>query len=90
LWPSAAMAQSGLELPLPTHFEELALAIREEDVAKAILCSADPELHADKVREYFRAGYDRVFVHQVGADQEGFFRFYEREVFPRLSLDHPG
>jgi hypothetical protein len=23
-------------------------------------------------------------VHQVGPDQEGFFRFYEREVLPRL------
>ncbi|MCA1691669.1 MAG: TIGR03557 family F420-dependent LLM class oxidoreductase [Actinobacteria bacterium] len=28
------------------------------------------------------AGYDHVYVHQVGPDQEGFFRFYEREVMP--------
>jgi len=89
LWPSAAVVQSSLELPLPAHFEELALAVGEEDVAKAILCSPDPELHADKIGEYFRAGYDQVFVHQVGADQEGFSRFYQREVFPRLSLRHP-
>lgn len=88
LWPSATLAQSGLELPLPAHFEELARTISEEDVAKAILCSPDPELHADKIREYFQAGYDHVFVHQVGPDQEGFFRFFKRQVLPMLGLPH--
>ena len=30
------------------------------------------------------AGYDHVCVHQVGPDQAGFLRFYEREVLPKL------
>jgi len=30
------------------------------------------------------AGFTQVYVHQIGPDQEGFFRFYEREVLPRL------
>jgi coenzyme F420-dependent glucose-6-phosphate dehydrogenase len=28
------------------------------------------------------AGYDHVYVHQIGEDQEGFFRFYREEVLP--------
>jgi hypothetical protein len=31
------------------------------------------------------AGSDRVYVHQVGPDQETFFRFYEREVMPQVA-----
>ncbi len=30
------------------------------------------------------AGYDEVFVQQIGPDQEGFFRFYAEEVLPGL------
>lgn len=30
------------------------------------------------------AGYDHVFIHQVGPDQEGFLSFAERELLPRL------
>lgn len=30
-------------------------------------------------------GFDRVAIHQVGPDQEGFFRFRERELKPNLT-----
>ena len=30
------------------------------------------------------AGYDAVFVHQIGSDQEGFLRFYAEEVLPKV------
>ena len=53
-------------------------------VAKTVICGADPERHREAIQEYERAGYDHVFVHQVGADQESFFQFYERKILPRL------
>ena len=31
------------------------------------------------------AGFDHVYGHQVGPDQEGFFDFYSSDVLPRLS-----
>jgi coenzyme F420-dependent glucose-6-phosphate dehydrogenase len=84
-WPNAAIGGgSFLELPLPAHFEEVAEVIGEEDVAESVVCGPDPERHAAAIREYVDAGYDHVYVHQVGSDQEGFFGFYEREVLPRL------
>jgi hypothetical protein len=72
------------ELPLPRHFEQAAEMIREEDVASQIACGPDPQKHIDAVRQVLDAGYDHVFVHQCGPDQEGFFRFYEREVLPEF------
>jgi hypothetical protein len=35
-------------------------------------------------REALEAGFTHLYFHQVGSDQEGFFRFWERELRPRL------
>ena len=84
-WPNSAITgQLGQELPMPEHFEQAAEMVTEDDVAKAVVCGPDPESHAHAMREYLDAGYDHVYVHQVGPHQEEFFRFYEREVLPQL------
>jgi alkanesulfonate monooxygenase SsuD/methylene tetrahydromethanopterin reductase-like flavin-dependent oxidoreductase (luciferase family) len=44
----------------------------------------DPERHRQMLREYFEAGYDEVYVQQIGSEQEGFFRFYTEEVLPEF------
>ncbi len=31
------------------------------------------------------AGFNEVHVHQIGPDQDGFFRFYECEILPRFA-----
>jgi coenzyme F420-dependent glucose-6-phosphate dehydrogenase len=84
-WPTAAVrGELTQELPTPTHFEQAAKMVREADVAEAIICGPDPERHIAGVKEFIDAGYHHVYVHQVGPDQKGFFRFYEQEVLPKL------
>jgi coenzyme F420-dependent glucose-6-phosphate dehydrogenase len=51
-----------------------------------LVCGPDPQRHVEAIEEYADAGYDHVYVHQVGADQEGFFDFYADEVMPRLGV----
>jgi coenzyme F420-dependent glucose-6-phosphate dehydrogenase len=85
-WPNSALNGSFfLELPLPAHFEEAAEALDEEDVAESIVCGPDPERHRAAIQEYVNAGYDHVYIHQVGPDQGSFFDFYEREVLPAFA-----
>jgi len=36
------------------------------------------------IREYLDAGFDEVYVSQIGEDQAGFLDFYRREVLPRV------
>jgi G6PDH family F420-dependent oxidoreductase len=84
-WPTSALGGVTWELPLPEDFEKAAEIVREEDVAKEVICGNDPQRHIEKINEYFEAGYERVYVHQVGPEQEGFFRFYEEEVLPALT-----
>ena len=30
------------------------------------------------------AGFDHVYVHQIGPDQAGFINFYQREILPQF------
>lgn len=83
-WPNAAVGDLAWELRDPRQFELAAELVTEDDVASAVLCSPDPDEHAARIQEFADAGFDHVYVHQVGPDQEGFFRFYEREILPRF------
>lgn len=56
-----------------------------EHLAESIVCGPDPERHRVAIQEYIDAGYDHVYLHQVGPDQAGFFDFYEREVLPAFA-----
>ncbi len=85
-WPTAAIAgDSGQELPLPSSFEALAKLVTEDAIAEQIPCGPEPAVHLAKIQAYLDAGFDHVYLHQVGPDQEGFLRFAERELLPRLT-----
>ena len=85
-WPTSALASTlHWELPLPKHFEEASTDVTEEQVGKEIVCGPDPERHLELIRKYETAGFDHLAIHQVGPDQEGAIRFYEREILPRLA-----
>jgi coenzyme F420-dependent glucose-6-phosphate dehydrogenase len=84
-WPNAAIrGELSQELPTPAHFEQAAQMVREDDVAEVIVCGPDPARHIEKIQQCVDAGYDHVYVHQVGPDQEGFFGFYQQEILPKF------
>lgn len=85
-WPNGALPGPLLQdLSRPEDFEAAAELVGEDDVARAVVCGPDPERHLQAIAEFAAAGFDHVYVHQVGPDQEGFFDFYEREILPRLT-----
>ena len=85
-WPNGGVSgQLSQDLPTPKHFEEAAAMVTEGDVAKKVVCGPDVGRHAEQVKQYADAGYTHVYIHQVGPDQEGFFRFWERELRPALA-----
>ena len=85
LWPnSAAEGELSQELPMPAHFEQASAKVTPDDVAESITCGPDPEKHAAAIREYLDAGFDEVYVSQVGPDQQGWLDFFVREVRPKL------
>ena len=84
-WPTSVIASDlHWELPLPSHFDAAVADVTEEQVAKEIVCGPDADRHLEGIRKYVDAGFDHVCIHQVGPDQEGFLKFYQREVLPKL------
>jgi G6PDH family F420-dependent oxidoreductase len=87
-WPTVALhGEVTQELPNPAHFEELAKSVTEDQVAALVPCGPDAEPHLTAIRKYIDAGYDHVYVHQVGPDQAGFLKFAEGELLPALAPD---
>lgn len=86
VWPvSGFKGQLMQELPLPAHFEQAAAMVSEDDAVATVACGPDPEAHVESIRKFVDAGYDHIWIHQIGPDQDGFFRFYQDNVLPRLS-----
>jgi coenzyme F420-dependent glucose-6-phosphate dehydrogenase len=83
LVPTVALpGEMGALLPTPTHYQEAVQLVTEDDIAEVVTCGPDPQRHIELIQKGIDAGYDHIHVYQVGPDQEGFFRFYEREILP--------
>lgn len=86
-WPTAGLKGTlSQELPNPSDFESAAKMVTEDDVAEALICSNDPDAHLKGIQEFVDAGFDHVYVHQVGPDQEGFFKFYQQHILPSFEM----
>ena len=86
LWPNEQLpGQLAQELATPLLFEQASELITEETIDSAPLpLGPDLDEHAKSVQEYVDAGFDEVYVQQIGPDQEAFFSAWEKEVLPRF------
>ena len=44
----------------------------------------DSEPHREMIHQFADAGYDEVYVQQIGPNQKAFFDFYEKEILPEF------
>jgi G6PDH family F420-dependent oxidoreductase len=86
MWPTSGVpGQLSQDLPTPSHFEQAASLVTEQAATEGTPCGPDPDAYVTAAREYVDAGFDEVALTQIGPDQDGFFRFYERELRDRLT-----
>jgi coenzyme F420-dependent glucose-6-phosphate dehydrogenase len=84
-WPNAGLeGPLSQELAIPAYFEAAAEMVEPDDLAEALPLGPDPDRHLQAVREFEEAGFDHVYIHQIGADQDGFLDFASRELIPKL------
>jgi G6PDH family F420-dependent oxidoreductase len=85
LWPNQLLpGEMGQILPSPRHFEQLEPLITEQMVRENTVCGDDVDEHVSALAAFTEAGFDRVYVNQIGPDQRGFFDFYRTKVLPQL------
>ncbi|MCW3030680.1 MAG: luciferase-like protein [Solirubrobacterales bacterium] len=83
LWPNDALpGELAQVLPTPAHFEQASELVTEQMAADSIVCGPDLDRHVERLREYEDAGFDELYVQQVGSGHERFFELYAREVLP--------
>jgi G6PDH family F420-dependent oxidoreductase len=83
-WANSAIpGRLGQELPSFRDFEDAAKLVTARDINREIVCGPDPQPYLEEIERFRKAGFENVYLHQVGPDQEGFFRFAEEEILPR-------
>ena len=86
LWRHSGLKGSlNQELPRPSDFDAVAESVTLEMATENIPCGPDPEPVLEAIEKWEQAGFDHISLHQIGSDQEGFFRFWEQELRPKLS-----
>ncbi len=83
-WPNGGMAFPKGDVRSPHDFAAMARLVRPEDFAGRLLISPDPDAHRAQLQSYADLGFDRIYVHDVGADQERWMEVFGREVLPAL------
>ncbi len=53
-------------------------------MAAAVPCGDDADAHIEALTAFVDAGFDTVYVNQIGKDQQGFFDFYRTKILPAL------
>ncbi|MBV8946377.1 MAG: TIGR03557 family F420-dependent LLM class oxidoreductase [Solirubrobacterales bacterium] len=86
LWPNDALpGELAQILPTPQHFEQATGLVTEEMIAEQTPCGPDIDRHVGALREYADAGFDEVYVQQIGPEQDAFFEVYREHVLPQFN-----
>jgi G6PDH family F420-dependent oxidoreductase len=85
LWANDALpGELAQVLPTPQHFEQASQLVTEEMIAGQTPCGPDVERHVQALQEYADAGFDELYVQQIGPEQDAFFEAYGEHVLPRF------
>src|SRR5947209_6354730 len=80
LWPNEQLpGELSQILPTPAHFEQACELVTEEMVAEAIPCGPDLERHVQTIERFRDAGFDELYIQQVGGGHERFLELYAQE-----------
>jgi G6PDH family F420-dependent oxidoreductase len=69
-------------LPTPEHFQQASSLVSEDMMPTPV--GTDVKTHVEALTKFVDAGYDELYVQQMGPEQDGFFDFYAERVLPEL------
>ena len=85
LWANAGLpGELAQVLPSPQHFEQASQLVTRESIADSIVCGPDIDRHRQQLQDYVDAGYDEVYVANMGPHYLAMIEAYGRDVLPRL------
>ena len=86
LWANAGLpGELAQVLPTPEHFEQASQLVTEEMTRDTVVAGNDPADHLEQIRSYADAGYDELYVANMGPHYREMIDFYGKEILPGLS-----
>ncbi|MCU1673913.1 MAG: class F420-dependent oxidoreductase [Frankiales bacterium] len=81
LWPNQAIpGEAAQVLPSPKHFMQVSELVTPEAAVEGLAHGPDVVDFVKSIKEYADAGFDELYISQIGPDQDGFFRFWDSEL----------
>ncbi len=85
LWPNSGVpGELSQVLPSPQHFEQVSQLVTRESTAGSIVAGPDVARHLEQLQQYVDAGFDEVYVANMGPHYLDMIRTYGSEVLPQL------
>jgi G6PDH family F420-dependent oxidoreductase len=85
LWATSGLpGELGQVLPSPQHFEQATTLVTRESTEKSVVCGNDAARHRDAFAPYTEAGFDEVYVANMGPHFRQMISFYGEHVLPDL------
>jgi len=72
------------DLETPEHFDVVSADVTPEQVARSVHVSADLGEHAEYLNGLAGLGFDAIYLHHVGQQQQPFIDSFGAEVLPQL------
>jgi G6PDH family F420-dependent oxidoreductase len=86
LWPNDALpGELAQILPTPEHFEQASELVTKEMLAEQVPCGPDLDTYLEQIDAYAQAGFDELYIQQVGPRQDEFFDFFSERVLAQVS-----
>ena len=83
-WPNGGMAFPKADIRNPEDFAAMAQIVRPENFEGRVFMSPDLDAHTAHLQHYIDLGFDQVYVHNVGRNQQEFIEAFGRSVLPKL------
>ena len=86
LWPNAGLpGELSQVLSSPKHFEQASQLVRPEMLKDSFALGPDPQRQVAMLEQYEKAGYDEVYVANIGPHYRELIDLYGREILPTRS-----
>ena len=90
LWANAGVpGELAQVLPSPKHFEQASTLVTREATAQSVVAGNDVAEHRDGLEPYAAAGFDEVYVANMGPHYKDMIRFYGEHILPRANRSEP-
>jgi coenzyme F420-dependent glucose-6-phosphate dehydrogenase len=85
-WPNGGIGGPlTVDLPTPAHFTAVAATMHPDKITEDVILGPSPQKHLDGIAKYIDAGFDYVYIHQIGPAQGAFLDFYADTILPRFA-----